>query len=231
MVELRTAHERTSFKPRGGSREFLGDAIEGKRADALNRATGYAFSAGIDIDTVPKENRRVMVHDEMISFLSENDFSQCITRVIYDTKDPERKVAGDGYLTRKEGDILPRAERVMIPAMGKVVIPAPEVMWEMNFDAPWHRGDAYEQILTDGMHDMLKEFFSHNPDAPIMMFVETDDLPSDGKILKNLGAIAVGREVYLNHPDPEDPDENGKDTVFILTKALFKRSLRVHGHQ
>lgn len=228
MVELKTA-ERLSYTPRGGAREFLGDAIEGKRADALNKRTGYAFSAGVDLDTTPKEKLHAMRHEEMIDFMSANDFSSRVTRVIYDTKDKEKQIAGFGYITRFEGDIPPRTRRVMDIAMGKVVIPAAETMFEMNFDAPWHLNEeSYKAVLTDGMYEMLTEFFDHNPDAALMMYVNTEDVSTDGRILRNLGASIVGRDVYLNSPDPNIPEDNNKDTVYVLNRGLFERSLRAH---
>jgi hypothetical protein len=115
---------------------------------------------------------------------------------------------------------MPLAMKAGIP------IPAPETVFEMNFDAPWHhKEERYMAILRDGVSEALTDFFEHNPEATVYMYVNTEDDLTDGKILKSFKAFKVGMDVYLNHPDPTKPDQNIKDFVYVLNKSLFVRSL------
>lgn len=218
--------ERISPLPCGASRDFLGDSLEGRRADALNRATGYAFAPDVNLDSLPRGKRRNVIHTAMMKFMSHRDWNQQITQVIYDQENKSKALAGFGNITKREGDIAPRVERVAtIAEKAGTHIDASNV-FEMNFDAPWHHGEAYEAILTGGMRDMLGKFFKANPDASVYMFVEDEDMDTDGSILDKLGAKKVGSSVYLNHATQEDLKDVTLDSIFVINRQIFEQKPR-----
>ncbi len=205
----------------GAAREFKGDAAEGVRADELNKATGYAFSAAPeDLDEVPAEQRHQMAHQEVVAWLSANDPKSRMTRVIYEANDPEQKMQGYVYVNRTDADIQVRAKRAkeLAAARGYAVDENTSV-FEMNFDAPWHEGDEYVNVVAGGARQTLQELFIENPDACVMMYVEKEDYFPDGKVLKDLGATRIGKDTYLNAP--ETRLEKWKDNVFFMDKPSF----------
>ena len=215
--------ERISPLPRGASRDFLGESLEGRRADALNHATGYAFAPDVDLDVLTKTDRRLVVHAAMMRFMSHKDWKNQVTQVLYDQIRPEKALSGFGYITKKEKDVRPRAERVVkLAKKARVSIQDATEVFEMNFDAPWHRGEAYEAILTSGMRDMLGKFFKTNPNASIYMFVEDEDMASDGNILSALGGRKVGSSVYLNNATQEDLSDATLDSIYVINGQMFK---------
>lgn len=212
---------------KGAAREFKGDVLEGMRADELNEATGYAFSAAPeDLDQVPKEDRRQMAHEEVVEWLSSNDPKTRMTKVIYEANDPKQEMQGYVYLNRTDADIQRRAERAKALATRRGYAVTDETLvFEMNFDAPWHEDDAYVHLVEGATQETLHELFKNNPDACVMTYVAKEDYYPDGKVLKNLGAVRVGQDTYLNNP--QSRTERWQDHVYFMDRASFTAASKI----
>lgn len=107
-------------------------------------------------------------------------------------------------------------------------------MVEMNFDVPKElvaanysqvntrgREEIAQKLTTGATRDALNSFFikadARNEEVGVFMFVESDDLPTDGeKILKGLGGEDIGMLSWTNDGS-DQPDH-----VFLITQAAFK---------
>ena len=216
-VEITASAEQKGILLQGASREFRGEQTEGTRADELNEKTGYAYNA------VTSEAIREQNHEETVKWLSANDWTKAITRVLYDQKDTAQTMNGHVTLIKDAEDVKIRAQRVKkLAQKQRIKMEKDTPVWEMNFDAPWHEGQAYVDLVVGGTRQTLTELFYHDPNACVMMYVEHGDYFFDGTALKALGAKSIGKDTYLNAPKTRQ--ERQKDSVFFLNKASFEAS-------
>lgn len=212
------SHEREVRLIEGHARIFLGE-IEGARADELNLATNEAFAVA-NLDETPADKLHDMDHPKTMTWLSAHDLVRGnVTWIIYDAADPNKTNQGHITVTNLPDDQERGARVITKGAARQIHIPQQEKLFALNFDAPWHEGDAYKQIVAGGLTDACKELFQTNPEAVLYMYIPGDEFKEDGLIFRQLGAVGVGKDTYLNHPITRK--DRRRDSVFILDRASF----------